>query len=94
MSDQYVIHCPGPACSVKCKSLQGLAQHISHRTVCAQAAQPLLTGISLPVSHPILHHTSTNLEKRSFKEDIDPLWPQEDDNAPNVDEPAIAWAVH
>jgi hypothetical protein len=44
MSDPPILFCP--QCNHVCKSLRGLAQHITHRPACWQKYLPILDGIT------------------------------------------------
>jgi hypothetical protein len=75
MSDQPILFCP--QCNHVCKSLRGLAQHITHRPACHQKSLPILDGIH--IQKPTVHQSFVQLDAPYADEAMEPMWQQNDD---------------
>jgi hypothetical protein len=75
MSDQPILFCP--QCNHVCKSLRGLAQHITHRPACCQKSLPILDGIH--IQKPTVHQSFVQLDAPYADEAMEPLWQQNND---------------
>jgi hypothetical protein len=73
MSDQPILFCP--QCNHVCKSLRGLAQHITHRPACRQKS--ILDGIR--IQKPTVHQSFVQLDAPYADEAMEPLWQQNND---------------
>jgi hypothetical protein len=76
MSDQPILFCP--QCNHVCKSLRGLAQHITHRPACRHKSLPILDGIS--IQKPTVHQSFVQLDAPYAHEAMEPMWHQNDDH--------------
>jgi hypothetical protein len=76
MSDQPILFCP--QCNHVCKSLCGLAQHITHRPACHQKSLPILNGIC--IQKPTVHQSFVQLDAPYADEAMEPMWQQNDDH--------------
>ena len=75
MSDPPILFCP--QCNHVCKSLCGLAQHITHRPACWQNKYfPILDGIT--TQKPTFHQSFVQLNAPHADEAMEPLWQQHD----------------
>mgnify|MGYP000733260476 FL=1 len=75
MSDPPILFCP--QCNHVCKSLRGLAQHITHRPACWQNKYfPILDGIT--TQKPTFHQSFVQLNAPHADEAMEPLWQQHD----------------
>jgi hypothetical protein len=74
MSDQSILFCP--QCNHVCKSLRGLAQHITHRPACHQKSLPILDGIR--IQKPTVHQSFVQLDAPYADEAMEPMWQQND----------------
>jgi hypothetical protein len=72
MSDQPILFCP--QCNHVCKSLCGLAQHITHRPACRQKSLPILDGLC--IQKPTVHQSFVQLDATYADEAMEPLWQQ------------------
>jgi hypothetical protein len=72
MSDQPILFCP--QCNHVCKSLLGLAQHITPRRACRQKSLPILDGIC--IQKPTVHQSFVQLDAPYADEAIEPIWQQ------------------
>jgi hypothetical protein len=70
MSDQPIFL--GPQCNHVCKSLRGLAQHITHGPACSQKALPILDEIT--TQKPTFHQSFAQLNVPHANEAMDPIW--------------------
>jgi hypothetical protein len=75
MSDQPILF--SPQCNHVCKSLRGLAQHITHRPGCCQKSLPILDGIR--IQKPTVHQSFVQLDAPYANEAMEPMWQQNDD---------------
>jgi hypothetical protein len=75
MSDQPILFCP--QCNHVCKSLRGLAQHITHQPACRQKSLPILDGIR--IQKPTVHQSFVQLDAPYADEAMEPMWQQNDD---------------
>jgi hypothetical protein len=75
MSDQPILFCP--QCNHVCKSLRGLAQHITHWLACCQKSLPSLDGIR--IQKPTVHQSFVQLDALYADEAMEPMWQQNDD---------------
>jgi hypothetical protein len=75
MSDEPILFCPH--CNHVCKSLRGLAQHITYRPVCRDKAMPYLDGLNS--CNPRFHESHVDLDVRHVDEAMEPMWQQVDD---------------
>ena len=76
MSDQPILFCP--QCNHVCKSLRGLAQHITHRPACRLKALPILDGITS--QKPSFHQSVVQLNAPHADEEMESIWQQNDDH--------------
>jgi hypothetical protein len=76
MSDQPILFCP--QCNHVCKSLRGLAQHITHRLACRHKSLPILDGIR--IQKPTVHQSFVQLDAPYADEAMEPMWHQKDDH--------------
>jgi hypothetical protein len=76
MSDQLILFCP--RCIHVCKSLCGLAQHITHQPACLQKSLLILDGIS--IEKPTVHQSFVQLDAPYADEAMEPIWQQNDDS--------------
>jgi hypothetical protein len=76
MSDQPILFCP--QCNHVCKSLGGLAQHITHWPACRQKSLPILDGIR--IQKPIVHQSFVQLDAPYADEAMEPMWHQNNNN--------------
>jgi hypothetical protein len=77
MSDQPILFCP--QCNHVCKSLRGLAQHITRRPACRQKSLPaILDGIR--IQKPTVHQSFVQLDAPYADEAMEPMWHQNDDH--------------
>ncbi len=76
MSDQPILFCP--QCNHVCKSLRGLAQHITHRPACRLKALPILDGITS--QKPSFHQSFVQLNAPHANEAMESIWQQNDDH--------------
>jgi hypothetical protein len=74
MSDQPILFYP--QCNHVCKSLRGLAQHITHRLACCQKSLPILDGIC--IQKPTVHQSFVQLDAPYADEAMEPMWQQND----------------
>ena len=70
MSDKALLYCPH--CNHACKSLRGLAQHISHRPACEPKSSSLLVGVAAPIVS--FHQSFVALDEPHADEAMEPLW--------------------
>jgi hypothetical protein len=70
MSDPPIFFCPH--CNHVCKSLRGLAQHITHRPACRQKSLPILDGIS--IQKPTVHQSFVQLDAPHADEAMESIW--------------------
>ena len=83
MSDQPILYCP--QCNHICKSLRGLAQHITHRPLCRPKSLPFLAGVK--TKHAPLHQSFVQLDNPHADVAMEPMWHQHaDSNAFEPDE--------
>jgi hypothetical protein len=75
MSDQPILFCP--QCNHVCKSLRGLAQHITHQPACRQKSLPILDGIC--IQKPTVHQSFVQLDVPYADEAMEPMWQQNND---------------
>jgi hypothetical protein len=75
MSDQPILFCP--QCNHVCKSLRGLAQHITHPPACRQKPLPILDGIR--IQKPTVHQSFVQLDAPYTNEAMEPMWQQNND---------------
>jgi hypothetical protein len=75
MSDQPILFCP--QCNHVCKSLRGLAQHITHRPACRHKSLPILDGIH--IQKPTVHQSFVQLDAPCADEAMEPMWQQNND---------------
>jgi hypothetical protein len=75
MSDQPILFCL--QCNHVCKSLRGLAQHITHRRACCQKSLPILDGIT--IQKPTVHQSFVQLDAPYADEAMEPIWQQNND---------------
>jgi hypothetical protein len=75
MSDQPILFCP--QCNHVCKSLRGLAQHITHGPACHHKSLPILDGIR--IQKPTVHQSFVQLDAPYANEAMEPMWQQNDD---------------
>jgi hypothetical protein len=76
MSDQPILFCP--QWNHVCKSLRGLAQHITHRPACRHKSLPILEGIC--IQKPTVHQSFVQLDAPYANKAIEPMWHQNDDH--------------
>jgi hypothetical protein len=75
MSDQPILFCP--QCNPVCKSLCGLAQHITHRPACCQKSLPILDGIR--VQKPPVDQSFVQSDAPYANEAMESMWQQNND---------------
>jgi hypothetical protein len=75
MSDQPILFCP--QCNHVCKSLRGLAQHITHRPACHQKSLLILDGIC--IQKPAVHQSFVQVDAPYADEAMEPMWQQNND---------------
>jgi hypothetical protein len=75
MSYQPIRFCS--QCNHVCKSLRGLAQHITHRPAWRQKSLPILDGIT--IQKPTVHQFYVQLDAPYADEAMEPIWQQNDD---------------
>jgi hypothetical protein len=68
------VHLFCPQCNHVCKSLCGLAQHITHRPACRQKSLPILDGIC--IQKPTVHQSFVQLDAPYANEAMEPMWQQ------------------
>jgi hypothetical protein len=73
MSDQPILFCP--QCNHVCKSLRGLAQHVTHRPACRQKSLP-----GIRIQKPTVHQSFVQLDAPYADEAMEPMWHQNDDH--------------
>jgi hypothetical protein len=75
MSDPPILFCL--QCNNVCKSLHGLAQHITHQPACWQKYLPILDGITS--QKPTFHQSFVQLNAPHADEAMEPLWQHHND---------------
>jgi hypothetical protein len=69
MSDQPILFCT--QWNHVCKSLRGLAQHITHRPACRHKSLPILDGIR--IQKPTVHQSFVQLDAPYADEAMEPM---------------------